>query len=45
MAMSAEQKYFDLDGGCKVKEFLCVKCICRSSDAIFFGREGGGGQL
>ena len=38
MDMSAEQKCFDLGGGCKVKEFFCVKCACRSSDAMFFGR-------
>ena len=36
MDMSAEQKCFDLGGGCKVKEFFCVKCACRSSDAMFF---------
>ena len=40
MDMSAEQKCFDLGGGCKVKEFFCVKCACRSSDAMFFW-EGG----
>ena len=36
MDMSAEQKCFNLGGGCKVKEFFCVKCACRSSDALFF---------
>ena len=40
MDMSAEQKCFDLGGGCKVKEFFCVKCACRSSGAMFFW-EGG----
>ena len=43
MDMSAEQKCFDLGGGCKVKEFFYVKCACRSSDAMFFF--GGGGYL
>ena len=40
MDMSAEQKCFDLGGGCKVKEFFCVKCACRSSDAMFFFGRG-----
>ena len=41
MDMSAEQKCFDLGGGCKVKELFCVKYACKSSDAMFFW-EGGG---
>ena len=36
MDMSAEQKCFNLGGGCKVKEFFCIKCACRSSDPLFF---------
>ena len=38
MDMSAEQKCFDLGGGCKVKELFCVKCACKSSDVMFSGR-------
>ena len=41
MDMSTEQKCFDLGGGCKVKEFFCVKCAYRSSDGMFFWERGG----
>ena len=36
MDMSAEQKCLHSGGGCKVKEFFCTKCACRSSKLHHF---------
>ena len=41
MDISAEQKCFYLDGGCKVKKFFCVKYACKSDDAMSFWGRGG----
>ena len=40
MDMSAEQKCFDLEGACKVKEHFCIKCALPSSDLMFHWEEG-----
>ena len=40
MDMSAEQKCFSLGGGCKIKEFFCIKCAARSSDLMFHWEVG-----
>lgn len=36
MDMSAEQKCFNLGGGCKIKEFFCIKCACTSNGCLSF---------